>query len=144
MLGWLVRRFKRPPDLQIGVAGDPYMLRWYIFPRGNRPNIYLHCVLKDDDDRALHDHPYHSLSLILRGSYYENTPAGRFYREPGDLIYRPAAQPHRLEVCQGPVWTLFFTGPRFREWGFHCPRGWVPWQDFVTPTEYGQTGRGCD
>lgn len=40
--------------------------------------------------------------------------------------------------------TLFFCGPRVREWGFHCPQGWRHWRQYVAPTSYGnRVGKGC-
>lgn len=30
-----------------------------------------------------------------------------------------------------PCWTLVFTGPNRRKWGFWCPRGWVEWREFL-------------
>lgn len=141
MLRWL-RRFKRHPNFVIG--NPPYLLRWWLLPRNRWFNIYLHCVLRDDDDRVLHDHPWTSLSIVLRGSYREVTPRGTRLYEAGSVIFRTATLPHRLEVVDGPVWTLFITGRRIRDWGFHCPKGWVPWQQFVAPHDSGQIGRGCD
>lgn len=45
-----------------------------------------------------------------------------------------------------PAMTLFLTGIRTRNWGFHCPEaGWVPWEKFTDPATAGSTvGRGCD
>ena len=52
--------------------------------------------------------------------------------------------PHRIEIRGGEqCWTLFITGPRIREWGFHCPQGWRHWRDYTKPGSYGQVGRGC-
>lgn len=40
--------------------------------------------------------------------------------------------------------TLFFCGPRVREWGFHCPQGWRHWKEYIAPTSYGnRVGKGC-
>lgn len=44
---------------------------------------------------------------------------------------------------QQSVWTLFLTGPKVRTWGFWCPKGFVPWFDFVKPEASGEVGRGC-
>jgi hypothetical protein len=30
-----------------------------------------------------------------------------------------------------------------RDWGFHCPQGWVPWRKFVAADNPGAVGRGC-
>jgi len=35
------------------------------------------------------------------------------------------------------------TGPRVREWGFHCPNGWRHWKDFVSQENKGEQGVGC-
>lgn len=133
----------REPDFVIGDPADPYLRRWWVVPRNRWFNIYLHEIIKSDDDRALHDHPWWNLSLILRGSYIEITPRGRFVRMPWRPVFRRPEALHRLDVRIGPVWTLFVTGPRVREWGFACPQGWVHWQAFTAPTARGQVGRGC-
>jgi hypothetical protein len=53
------------------------MERWHIIPRNRLFNIYLHHFLKSDYDRALHDHPWASLSIILKGEYTEHTPKAK-------------------------------------------------------------------
>ena len=39
--------------------------------------------------------------------------------------------------------TVFVFFRNVREWGFHCPRGWVPWQQFVASDNPGAIGTGC-
>lgn len=140
---------KRPPDVTIGGHDDPYLKRWWLIPRNRWFNVYLHHFLRSDDDRALHDHPWWNLSVLLDGRYVEHTiNAGGINvmseRHAGDRKFRRAGSAHRIELIDGPCWTLFITGPRLREWGFHCPRGWVHWRDFTNPADGGQTvGRGC-
>lgn len=163
----------REPDFVIGGLDNPYLLRWYLTPwsglyrdippqdrtRWQRfvtrlPNLYLHIVLRSDDDRALHDHPWPNLSIPISGCIIEHTIAagGIHHRRtlrPGDLVFRRGPSAHRLEVPSertGNYWSLFLTGWRSREWGFHCPeRGWVHWRDFTNPADGGATvGRGCD
>jgi len=139
--------FRRPPDFVIGGQADPYLRRWWVIPRNRVFNIYLHELLRSDDDRALHDHMYINASLILQGGYVEHTIAAggvhhRVARRCGDVVFRVPRTAHRLEV-QGPCWSLFITGPRVREWGFHCPRGWVHWRDFTAPNDTGLVGHGC-
>lgn len=135
----------RNPDFIIcGEDGTPYMNRWWIVPRNEGANVYLHQILKDDDERALHDHPWDSFSTVLEGTlreYTPNHPEGRVLRA-GETVQRLAKDAHRLEVIE-PAFTLFSTGPRIREWGFHCPNGWVHWQDFTKAESPGEVGRGC-
>lgn len=132
----------RPPDF---VIGDNYLRRWWAIPRNEGCNVYLHEILHSDDDRALHDHPWDNTSHLLFGSYIEHTPDGAFKREAGDIVTRKATDAHRLEVIPGmEAISLFMTGPKLREWGFHCPQGWRHWREFVDERDAGQVGRGCE
>ena len=143
----------RAPDFIIGPASDAqpvdYIRRWWIIPRNPWSNLYLHLTLRDDDDRALHDHPWSSRSVILSGGYVEITPEGEFKRRPGDVIERSAQATHRLVLHRDrdgqpiPNVSLFFTGPKERDWGFHCPQGFVPWQVFTGGKHGESVGRGC-
>lgn len=131
-----------PPD-----GGDVYMRRWYIARKSRLPfvsklleNVYLHNVLRSDDDRALHDHPWWNVSVVLWGGYYEWMPVNpqgyvdgydrrvhRKWRGIGSIVFRKANAAHRLELpryAQKPTWTLFITGKKSREWGFYCLKGW--------------------
>jgi hypothetical protein len=143
----------RPPDRIIGSIEDPYMHRWHLIDRNRDGNAYAHRFFRSDDDRAHHDHPWESCSIVLAGSYIEHTIAAggihhRVLRSAGDVIFRGERDAHRIELIPGelaPV-TLFLTGAVVRDWGFHCPdRGWVHWQEFTNPADGGATvGRGCD
>lgn len=144
-------RHKQPkPSIIIGEASDggDYLRRWYVIPRNPVFNVYLHEFRRSDDDRALHDHPWPSLSVILQGAYTEHRIADggvhtRAIHRAGSLIYRGPRYAHRIELHAGPCWTLFITGPRIRSWGFHCPNGWRHWSEFTDPTGRG-VGRGCE
>ncbi len=144
MWEWFTTLVSGQPHFIVGGADRPYLLRWWLMPRNPWLNVYLHKFVRDDDDRALHDHPWASLSICLAGSYRELTEAGTFERGAGSVVYRPAEHRHRIELFDGqPAWTLFVTGPRVRNWGFWCPQGFVPWQEFVSPGSDGEVGRGC-
>lgn len=138
------------PDVIIGGEANPYLKRWYVIPRNPIFNIYLHQILRSDDERALHDHPWANVSLILRGRYFEvfeqgipgHTPDKARERRAGDFVFRLPSRAHRL-VVSSPCWSLFITGPRVRRWGFWCPQGWVYWRDFTKPGKPGEIGRGC-
>lgn len=139
---------RRRPDFIIGAAGDDYLRRWFVIPRNSVFNAYLHQFVRSDDDRALHDHPWWNVSLLLYGEYVEHTmPQGgvniRKRYVAGDVKFRGAKYAHRVELTNGPCWSLFLTGPRIRTWGFHCPSRWVPWQEFTKPNNPGEIGRGC-
>jgi len=135
---------RRPPDFIIGDPADPYLLRWWLIPRNRWFNVYLHHFLRSDDDRALHDHPWWNVSILLKGIYREHTPNGCAWRISPAIKFRWARSAHRIELTDGPCWTLFLTGPRIREWGFLCPHGWRHWREFTSPINKGEVGRGCE
>ena len=141
----------RPADFIIGGKEDPYLLRWWLLPRNPIFNVYVHLFMRSDDDRALHDHPWANLSLMLDGQYTEHEiRAGGVHvktvRQAGEWRVRSSGRmAHRIELTHGACWTLFITGPRYREWGFHCPdAGWTHWKRFTTVSDSGAIGKGCE
>jgi hypothetical protein len=104
MIGKIKRFFYCEPDVTlINPNGTVYLRRWWIIPRNSLCNIYLHQFLHDDEDRALHDHPWASLSIILKGGYIEHMydSAGekiQKIRNVGRFIYRKATHGHRIEL----------------------------------------------
>lgn len=152
MIEWLRRKLifgvaaSRPPDV---VIGDDYMRRWFIILRNRFFNIYLHNFIHSDDDRALHCHPWWNLSCLLDGEYIEHTiSAGGVHKKvtykAGDLKLRRGEAAHRVELLpDARCWSLFITGPRYREWYFHCRQKMVHWRDFTNPTDSSKVGAGC-
>ena len=92
--------FRIPPDTSV----PAYMRRWWRLPRNWAFNVYYHWVLRSDDDRALHDHPWWSLSIVLDGGYYEHEILeGGIHRKtwygPGKMRFRRTGRKaHRLEL----------------------------------------------
>lgn len=135
---------KRPEEHPDEQPNNPFLFRWFIPGYKSRWfNRYLHCFVRDDEDRALHDHPWFNLSILLEGSYIEHTidKGGVHHRdviEAGQLKFRTPWDAHRVELLKNSVgapmqsWSLFLTGPVMRKkWGFHCPdTGWRSSQDF--------------
>lgn len=110
-----------------GLGGTDYLIRRYLVPRNRYLNVYLHRFLGSDDDRALHDHPWTSVSMVLKGRLIEHLPGGeRRVIGRGDFSYREPTFQHRIELPEGETaLTLFITGPVVRKWGFVCPGGWI-------------------
>ena len=136
----------READMFIGGRDDCYMERWYLIPQNRLFNIYLHCFHRSDDDRALHDHKAHNISIILMGRYDEHLSGGVVKRRTqGGVYFRHATTPHRVALINGrSVLTIFVKLPDYREWGFHCPRGWVHNELFTSNVgKESKVGRGC-
>lgn len=161
---WLARLVKslttriaesRPPDFEVVRDTDKgvYLRRWWVIPRNRWFNVYLHNMLRDDDD-ILHDHMYWSLSLCLGGRLHERyqlrPPLGPVrwrHATEGTWSLRSPRMAHQLVVLE-PAWTVFVTGPRVKEWGFWCPKGFRHWRDYVALSQAsdgsgkGVSGRG--
>lgn len=124
---------------EIGLPDDegglPLLIRWKILAIGFA-GIYLHKFLRSDYERALHDHPWGFLSLILAGGYQEehdNNPERTketISHGPGSLLYRPPKWRHRVILFpKTPAWTIVIVGPRVRAWGFWVSvTEWCPWK----------------
>lgn len=116
----------------------PYLVRWSLWlPFGM--SLKLHQILRPDDDRCEHDHPWWFLRIILCGGYFEHcNGSGPIHRKP----WRPWA-PWRIYFCgakfrhritalpRGSSWTLVLCGPKSNAWGFYTKSGWMHWQKFI-------------
>lgn len=140
------------PDLVIAPEGQPYIYRWHTIPHSDLVNQYFHIQTLSDPERPLHDHPWDNTSVILSGGYDETVATayniansdgydelcllrqGTVPRRAGNTIFRRAADAHRLLLPKGIPYTmtLFFTGPKIKEWGFWVSdTKWVPAAEFI-------------
>ncbi len=123
---------------------------------GDEGGIFLHVIHRNDDDRDPHDHPWDFTSVILKGGYDDEqwqwvetsgVTIGPFRGPPGGykqwlgnervsfgtVVKRPAEHLHRVQGIEPgrPAWTLVFTGPRRREWGFVTDFGWESFRSYL-------------
>lgn len=153
ILNWLF--YKQPilrEDTQL------YLMRWYwnfkFF------TFKIHKFYLSDDD-CLHDHPWNFVSIILTTGYYEWQEAPFDYNypdqekgkreileiekygnkkvfkrlyKPGSILFRKSTDTHRVELIDGKTaWTIVFTGPRLRKWGFRDKNWiWHYWREYVS------------
>lgn len=154
---WLIRRAMRTPYTHITSAdgSQVYMRRYWLFnpypadSSGKRAwwkfpiSIRLHQIMREDDDRDLHDHPWNARTFILRGWYKEARPrqwCAMSNWSPTYLVPRHAGttsplrfgEYHRITgVSPGGVWTLFVTGRYRGTWGFLVNGKKVPWREYL-------------
>jgi hypothetical protein len=144
---WIIRRAMRTPYVHL--AG--YMERYWFFRfgrlGGGQSGPYplfgsrVHHILRSDEGRDFHDHPWPYLTIILRGGYWEVTPdffdgqvigETRRWHGPGSVLLRGARSWHRLELPEGATaWTLFCTGPKVQHWGFLTAKGKIYWREYL-------------
>lgn len=128
MFNWLLKRL---PSFTIeNAAGQPYLRRYYLL-KTKRLGIYIHEILRSDEDRDPHCHPWTFVSIVLKNGYLEHLPSGIKKRRFLSCIYHRAEDAHRVELYRGTTWTLVFVGQKRREWGFHTPDGWMHWHDYL-------------
>jgi hypothetical protein len=130
----LLERLGRRRIVMDRVNDEPYLERYYLFLKDRQRfpfNVFLHKFLKSDPD-DLHDHPWPYATLILKGGYWETTPEGRFWRNPGHFRICKANSLHRIELDPSvECWTVFMPGPKQREWGFIKNGTWTQWEQYL-------------
>lgn len=135
----LLDRMGRRNVIMDRINNEPYLERYYIFLKDRQwfPfNVFLHKFLKGDPD-DLHDHPWPYATLVLKGGYWETTPAGKFWRGAGHFRICPANSFHRIELEPGvTTWTLFMPGVKQRDWGFDVKGTWIDHKTYLTSKQH--------
>ncbi len=125
-LGSKLPKFTIPQD-----DGTPYLTRHYLLGKDReRFNIYLHKFHASDSDTdpsdnelLYHNHPFlYSFSIILAGGYVEfkikDGKQSVKILNPLSFNFINKKIFHRVELISETVWTIFFTGPRLKNWYF--------------------------
>jgi hypothetical protein len=107
------------------------MLRWRISGLWGYA-ARLHRFVSDDSD-PMHDHPVSGISVILCGSYIEETPQGSRIRRAGSVQFIGGKHIHRVMMNpaqRGETWSLFVHTPKWREWGVWVEGQWMQWREY--------------
>lgn len=128
------KRFYKQVIKDISRAKD-YMIRWNLTLPFGLGTIKLHNILRADNDRCHHNHPWWFVRLVLWGGYeevYGEDNRTQILR-PGSITYCPVEFRHRItRLLNGKSsWSLVITGPRVQSWGFFTRLGFQPWKTFV-------------
>lgn len=143
-----------------------YLRRWFLWRNKwwrkiglhvNWGNLYLHKIVRSDDDPDPHDHPWSFASLVFKGGYFDeqylwNAPysfswdKARIYQglrlvRPFMIVRRRAEHIHRVILTKDytdtenpitiPSWSLVATGPYRRNWSFITERGPILWWTYL-------------
>lgn len=137
---WIIKRAQRMPYFHL----DGYMNRWWLFngyePGSHTPkhawfpiSIRIHHILREDYDRALHDHPWNARTFILKGCYTEEREGSTdlIVRMQGDTARLKFGEYHTIRhVSTGGVYTLFIVGRMRGMWGFKVDGVKVPYKEY--------------
>jgi len=107
---------------------EPYLIRYYVLFKDRSEtqsfNIFIHKIIKSDDEESLHDHPWRYFTFILGGGYYETVfndknQLVQHWRQPRTYYSYPATHRHKIILKPDiPCWTVFIPFARERDWGF--------------------------
>ena len=140
-----------------------YMWRLTLLRLPNGRRLYLHHFVGDDWCKDPHDHPKVFWSIGLKGGYDEDVYEATGYEvssdpneysgpvlEPRTIEWRApwfrrfdATHIHRIRAAHtGGAWTLCYTGPVTRQWGFwHLLQRWVPFRIYLN--SHAQDRKDC-
>ena len=118
-----------------GADGDVYMRRYKVFKSSAERaelSIYLHQILRPDEDIEYHNHPWEwGYAFILYGGYVEHRQIRSQLEErvhvPEDVVQlgrnvRLGREFHRVHaLLKGESWSVCIVGPKMRNWGFKHP-----------------------
>lgn len=142
----IIKRAQKTPYTHL----EGYMKRWWVFnpySSGSHavkyrwlPSVRIHHILREDYDRALHDHPWNARTIILRGWYNEAREPYGYYFQPRRLFTRATGSTcairfkeyHKITaVSNGGVWTLFITWKYRGTWGFFVDGVKIPYKEYL-------------
>jgi hypothetical protein len=96
--------------------------------------VYLHNILRADEDKHQHDHPWSFCSFILKGGYKQDVT--KWWTGPYETIsdecragsFRKycSRDTHKLTELFGSTWSIVVAWGFKREWGYQTiERGWL-------------------
>ena len=132
---WLLEHARGTPDAPILSPDETevYMNRYWLFnPIGSDYtrkypfipfSIRIHNILRHDQDRHMHDHPFNARTWIMRGGYNEvrlvDGHVVEIERRAGDTSTLGFDSYHKItRIEDGGALTFFMFGPYKGQWGF--------------------------
>lgn len=123
-INWLINKSKKNPGLHM----RGFLRRYYLFMTKHFSIVINHIRRPDTGQGQYHNHPYHFISIVLKGGYTEILWRGdkveTINRGTGDINFRFKSDRHRITKLDGDVWTLFIRfGSSTGEWGLYKDNG---------------------
>ena len=105
-------------------TGELHFKRWQII---KTPwfSLYLHNILKEDQDRHQHDHPWNISVLILWGGYWEESGNKLKFCRPGTVVKHKYNEFHKIKEILASTWSLALVSNPKHKWGYNTEQGWI-------------------
>jgi len=81
--------------------------------------IRFHKWFGDDDQRALHCHPFNFFTIVLNGGYTDVSESGDDILRAGSFRFRKAEYKHSVRDVIPNTRTILITSKTLRRWGFY-------------------------
>lgn len=86
----------------------------------SKVHVRIHHILSEDKTPYAHNHPFHYISIVLKGGYTEELLVGNEIitkqHKVGSVIIRSSNDYHRIKSIVGPTKTLFLTWKVNKRW----------------------------
>jgi hypothetical protein len=124
--------------------GKLHFRRWEIL-KTRWFSIYIHGIYEADQDKHLHNHPWDYKSIVLKGSYIEETLTGNNVMRPLKMVTRDGKDYHKIkELKSKSVYTLFIVSPVKRIWGYLVDGSWMNHEEYREKKNKGLFGNNND
>lgn len=110
--------------------GKLHFRRWQLL-KTRWFSIYIHGIYATDQDKHLHNHPWDYKSIVLKGSYIEETNSGTNTLQFGTITSRNGKDYHKIKtLLTKSVYTLFIVSPVKRVWGYQVDGSWMNHEEY--------------
>jgi hypothetical protein len=110
--------------------GKLHFRRWEIL-KTRWFSIYIHGIYASDKDKHLHNHPWDYKSIVLKGSYVEETTNGVNILKFGTITSKDGNDYHKIkQLLTKSVYTLFIVSPVKRVWGYQVDGGFIDNEEY--------------
>ena len=110
--------------------GKLHFCRWEIL-KTRWFSIYIHGIYASDKDKHLHNHPWDYKSIVLKGSYVEETTNGLNILKFGTITSKDGNDYHKIkQLLTKSVYTLFIVSPVKRVWGYQVDGSFIDNEEY--------------
>lgn len=93
--------------------------------------FYVHEIFESDMDLHLHSHPWHFVSFLIKGKYFEKVSDGSYKNiNRFNFNFHKASDYHKLTLLEKPTVSLFLAFGKYRPWGYKTETGHIDSEEY--------------